>query len=150
MATYSQAVQEDGFIEARNPKKRQRASTGQEPIDSPQRSGEQLTVTIKPIVAKLNGLAIAKEITRIAGGNVKTVKKRGNCLVVHTHNQRQAAQITDAVKFSNIDVSITLGKPDGPQRKVLSWEYPMTFLTRKSSMRWQNKVSVQQIEFQKK
>ena len=122
MATYSQAVQEDGFIEARNPKKRQRASTGQEPVDSPQRSGEQLTVTIKPIVAKqsvakLNGLAIAREVARIAGGNVKTVKKRGNCLVVHTHNQRQATNMTDAVKFANIDVSITLGKPDGPPKK---------------------------------
>ena len=81
-------------------------------------------VTIMPVlskqsVAKLNGLAVASEINRIAGGSVKKVVKRANYIIVTAQNQKQAMTMANKTKFGGIDVAITLGKPVGSIKGVI-------------------------------
>ena len=112
----------DDFTEVVNPKKRPRGDS--EP-GSPQ--GERHTeaiVTIMPVVSKqsvskLNGLAVAREMNRIAGGSVAKVQKRANYLIVTAHNHKQAKSMADQTKFCGIEVTIKMGKPIGSPKGVI-------------------------------
>ena len=135
MATYSEvAAGNDSFTIVGGTRKRRRASTGSEPADSPVRlqaaaTAGQTIVTIRPIVAKqnfnrVNSLEIAKDIHRIAGGSVVKVQKRGNALVVFAQNTKQARTMADQVKFCCMDVTVTMGKPDGSPKKCVIMGIP--------------------------
>ena len=114
----------DGFTQVRNPKKRQRG--GSDNVSESPRSERpsEAFVTIRPVlikqsVAKLNGLAVASEIHKIAGGSVKKVIKRANYIIVTAHNQKQAMSMARETKFGGIDVAITIGKPVGSIKGVI-------------------------------
>ena len=134
MPTYSEVAADDGFTIVGGTRKRRRASTGSEPADSPVRlqaaaTAGQSIVTIRPIVAKqnfnrVNSLEIAKDLHRIAGGSVAKVQKRGNTLVVFAQNTKQARTMADQVKFCGMDVTITMGKPDGSPKKCVIMGIP--------------------------
>ena len=113
---------DSGFTVVANPKKRPRGDSEPGSLRS-ERLGEA-TVTIRPVlskqsVAKLNGLAVAKEINRIAGGTVAKVQKRSNFIIVTAHNTKQARSMTNETKFCGIEVAITMGRPVGSPK---SWE----------------------------
>ena len=113
---------DSGFTVVVNPKKRPRGDSEPGSLKS-ERPGEA-TVTIRPVlskqsVAKLNGLAVAKEINRIAGGTVAKVQKRSNFIIVTAHNTKQARSMTNETKFCGIEVAITMGRPVGSPKGVL-------------------------------
>jgi len=123
--TMESCCSEAGFQPARNPKKRPRGSSDTGPVSprgerSSETPIETSIVTIKPVNAKqsmkkviVNGLAVARELDRIAGGSVAKVSSRANAnyIVVTAHNNKQAKSMTSHTKFGGIDVAITLGKP---------------------------------------
>lgn len=123
--TMESCCSEAAFQPARNPKKRQRGSSDTGPVSprgerSSETPIETSIVTIKPVNAKqsmkkviVNGLVVARELDRIAGGSVAKVSSRANAnyIVVTAHNNKQAKSMTSHTKFGGIDVAITLGKP---------------------------------------
>ena len=111
-----------GFTEVVNPKKRLRENS--EPGSPRGERQSEATVTIKPVlskqsVAKLNGLAVAREINRIAGGSVARVQKRSNLIIVTAHNSKQAMTMANETKFCGVEVTITMGRPVGSAKGVI-------------------------------
>ena len=113
---------EAGFEQAKNPKKRARGGSSDQAVsprsERPSVSHSEISpvVTIRPVNAKqsvknLNGLAVAKELNRIAGGSIAKLSYRANYLVVTAHNHKQAMSMTSHTKFGGIEVAITMGKP---------------------------------------
>ena len=93
---------DSGFTEVVNPRKRLRGDS--EPGSPRGERPSEATVTIRPVVskqsvAKLNGLAVAREINRIAGGTVAKVQKRSNYIIVTAYNSKQAMK---AIKRNKI------------------------------------------------